>query len=113
MNRKVKFFVFLFCLIIISSCIRDNSIFNASDQNPEWLTQLISKIENDNYYFGAVIYRHQWHSKFYYHLMVPLDSCIYCRVYDANGNIIEWSDESFQDYIDNRRNEVVIWEYEK
>ena len=109
MNQKVLFFVFIFCLITIFSCVRDHSIFNPSDQNPRWLTQLISEIENNNYYHGAVIYRHQWHYKFYYHLMVPLDSCIYCRVYDANGNIIEWSEESFQDYIDSRKNEVVIW----
>ena len=111
MHRRAYFYVFVFCLIFIVSCSRDYSTLDALAQNPEWLTQLIAEIENEKYYAGAVIYRHQWHSKFYYHLMVPLDSCAYCRAYDTNGNIIEWTNESFQDYLENRKNEVVIWGY--
>ena len=112
MKIGINLFVLIFFLIVISSCKRDPSTFYASEQIPEWLSQKITEIENSNYYFGTVVYRHQWNLKFYYHIMIPVESCAFCKVYDVNGNKIVWSDQSFQDYFENRYNEAVIWQFE-
>lgn len=80
-------------------------------KNPDWFMNLIEEIENDSlYYGGSVIYQHKYQNTYFFHLDIPVSSCAYCRLYDCDGNLVEWSSETeFQDYLDNRTNETIIW----
>ncbi len=102
-------FVILFSLFLIG-CDHDSNVMTS--EKPEWLNELIADIQNEVYYAGSVIYRHEWKSEFYYHLEIPVSSCAYCDVYNQNGVKIVWSDEhNFEDYLQNRKNEKVIWDW--
>ena len=98
-------------LTFLSACEHESEML--SPEMPDWLAQLIENIEGDDYYAGAVIYRHEWRGQYYYHLMIPLSSCAYCDVYDQNGKKIEWTgkQQEFEDYLNNRKNEKVVWRW--
>ncbi len=80
-------------------------------KNPDWFMKLIEEIESDSlYYGGSIILQHEYINTYFFHLDIPVSSCAYCRLYDCNGNLVEWSSEAeFQDYLDNRTNETIIW----
>lgn len=81
--------------------------------NPDWFMDLIEEIENDLYYAGSIIYSHEYNSDYLFHLEIPVSSCAYCRIYDCVGNLVELSSEAeFQDYLQNRSNETIIWHWE-
>jgi hypothetical protein len=81
--------------------------------NPQWLKAMTDTIRTKDYYWGSTIYRHDWKSKYYYHLMIPISSCAYCNVYDENGEKVNWSTENSQDYMQNRKNEIIVWKWSK
>jgi hypothetical protein len=78
-------------------------------KNPDWFMNLIDEIGNESSYVGSIIYQHTYKSNYYFHLEIPVSSCMYCRIYDCDGNLVEWS--SVQDYLDNRTNEIIIWHW--
>jgi thioredoxin-related protein len=107
----MKKFVIIIGILIFSflSCKKDN----VEQINPQWINTMVDTIKTQDSYWGSIIYRHDWKSKYYYHLMIPLSSCAYCNVYDENGEKVNWSTENSQDYMQNRKNEVIIWKWSK
>lgn len=103
--KIIVFFVF----ILFISCKKSES--DEFIENPDWLVDFISSIENDKSYEYDKIYRHNWKKQHYYHFFKYYSSCIYCKVYDYEGRLVDWSNEDIDDYQENRRNEVLIWEY--
>lgn len=83
--------------------------------NPAWFMELIEEAESKPlYYAGSVIYQHKYKSSYLFHFEIPVSSCAYCKVYDCDGNLIEWSsDEEFTDYLNNRTDETIIWHWEE
>lgn len=80
--------------------------------NPIWLEELIDEIENDSSYVNSIIYRHTWKNDYYYHLYIYYSSCQYCNVYNNAGVIIDWeSENNLNDYLNNRKDEKIIWQY--
>ncbi len=71
-------------------------------------------MSNNKSYFGTKVFRHEWHSDYVYYISIPISSCAYCEVYNQNGDKIHFTDDTmFQDYIDNRKNEILIWEWKE
>lgn len=44
--------------------------------------------------------------------ILGVSSCMFCEVYDHNGNKIQFQSQAeFEDYRLNRKNEVLVWEW--
>jgi len=100
---------FIIALIFVAftavSCEKDEV------ENPAWLTELINKIKTDSSYTGSKIYKHEWKSSDYYELNQPISSCLFCKVYNKDGKLVNWSDEDMESYLNERKNEEVIWQW--
>jgi hypothetical protein len=79
---------------------------------PEWLNSYIEGIQDNPDYVGTKVYRYEWQENFVYHVMIPISSCAYCEVYNQSGTKIEFKDDNtFQDFLSNKKNEVIVWEW--
>ena len=101
-------------LIIVTTllylgCSRGNTEIHL----PDWLHDMTDSLEANDSYWGSRIYRHDWKSEYYYHLFIPLSSCAYCNVYKENGQDVNWKLENIEEYVAERDNEVIVWEWNK
>jgi len=105
---------FLFLTFI--RCQEGNPVeaFNYERDTPLWLKEKIDSMSNNQDYYGTKVFRYEWNKRYTYDILIPISSCAYCDVYDQQGNKIQFlSDRMFQDYINNRKNEVLVWEWNK
>ncbi len=100
-----KLFLFLLALLIFCTCEKQSS----DNRNPEWLDELILEMEGNPYYFGSYISRYTWNGDFFYEITIPVSSCMYCDIYDIDGNRINWQENDINDYLENRKDKVLIW----
>jgi hypothetical protein len=104
--------IFLFLALLTICCNESNSVSYDND-TPAWLRQKIDDMSVNINYYGARIYRYEWTGKYIYHIMIPISSCAYCEVYDQFGNKVIFKDDyMFQDFITNKKNEIIIWEWD-
>lgn len=107
--RATKIILLLLIYITCLGCERNDEVTDENPAIPAWLQSKIAEIEDNIYYDGTLIIRHEWKSKYYYHINTPLSSCLYCEVYNHDGEKVDWKVESRDDYLKNRKNRVVIW----
>ena len=74
------------------------------------MQKMTDTLETKNYYWGSKIYRHTWKSNYYYHLEIPLSSCLYCNIYKYNGENVNWKTENMDDYLKNKQDEIIMCE---
>jgi hypothetical protein len=87
--------------------------FDYARDTPLWLKTKIAVMATDTtrFYFRTKVYRYEWHSQFVYHISIPVSSCMYCEIYDHAGNKIQIANDSMlQDFLSNRKDEVLVWE---
>jgi hypothetical protein len=111
--RRVIFISSLLFLPFIG-CSRDNTVepFDYDRDTPVWLKAKIDSISENPAYFGARVFRYEWRQEVLYHIEVPISSCAYCELYDENGTKKQFTDdEDFQDFLANKENEILIWEW--
>lgn len=103
-----------FLFITFISCQKDNAAdpFHYESDAPLWLKIKIESISEDHNYYGSEIYRYEWNEKFIYHIMIPTSSCAFCVLYYHNGDKVQLADGEFSDFLENKKNEVLIWEWE-
>ncbi|MFB0517050.1 MAG: hypothetical protein ACETWG_10685 [Candidatus Neomarinimicrobiota bacterium] len=93
-----------------NSCYDEYNI--CGEMNPDWFMELIEEAESELYYMGSVIYQHEYRGSYLFHFEIPVSSCAYCRIYDCDGHLKEWtSQEQFEDYLNNRKDEKVVWHW--
>ena len=109
----IRTILLIIVLLIISNCNNKGEITKSDDEIPIWLDNYISDIENDQYYISTIIYRHLWRDNYYYHIEIPASSCAYCEVFNHLGIKVDWHLESFEDYINNRQNGIIIWSWKE
>lgn len=84
--------------------------FDYDQDTPVWLKAKIDSIAAIPETFGITVYRYEWNGEFVYHIENLLSSCVYCELYDQNGMKLELADSgTFQDFVENKTNEVVVW----
>jgi hypothetical protein len=84
--------------------------FDYDRDTPPWLKAKIDSIAAIPDHFGTTVYRYEWNGEFVYHIENLVSSCAYCELYDHNGIKLEFTnDETFQDFLENKKNEVVVW----
>ena len=110
MIKSLGLIALLITIFIQLNCQKDTSPITNMD-TPEWLNSYIENIQDNPDYFGTKIYRYEWKENFVYHIMIPISSCAYCEVYNQSGTKIEFNnDTTFQDFLNNKKNEVIVWE---
>ena len=95
-------------------CQNDNSVepFKYERDTPAWLKVKIDSMSTNHFYVGSQVFRHVWHNNYTYYIFIPVSSCVYCEVYNENGEKIKFTgDNMLQDYLNNRKNEVLVWQW--
>ena len=114
-NKISKLFAILSIVVIVSvGCQNGNSVepFNYERDTPAWLKVKIDSMSTIQYYHGSQVHRYVWHSNYIYDIFIPVSSCAYCEVYDEDGDKIKFtSDSMLQDYLNNRKDEIIVWEW--
>ena len=108
-------YISFFLLISTIGCVKENSVepFNFDKDTPTWLKNKIDSISTDMQYYGTKVFRYDWNKSYVYHIMIPISSCAYCELYDSRGNkILPMNDKLFQDFLNHKKNEVLVWEWD-
>ena len=105
---------FLALIFFLNSCSSGSysETYNFNESTPEWLKEKIDSISNasGNYYDLTKVYRYDWKESFIYYFYIPVSSCMYCELYDENGNkITAVNDSLLQNTLKTRDGEVLIW----
>lgn len=98
-------------LISCSSGISSDS-FNYDSEAPSWLKEKIDSISNStgHYYDWTKVYRYDFNESFIYHFSIPSSSCIYCELYNQEGDkITAFNDSTLQSILNKKTGEVLIW----
>jgi len=102
----MKKIVFLFLLsFLVISCEKEEKL----PPNPEWLNTMISQLENSPLP-GIIIYAYKWNQDYYYYVLNPISSCMYCEIYDYSGTKITLTDEKFIDFTTNSKRIKAVWQ---
>ncbi|MGE5354208.1 MAG: hypothetical protein ACM3P0_19130 [Acidobacteriota bacterium] len=110
---KILFISIIF-LAGIAGCKKENSVepFNYEKDTPAWLKEKINTMSQDKSYLGMKVFRYDWKGGYVYYFDIPTSSCAFCDIYDQDGNKISFSNEKMtQDFLNNRKNQVLIWEW--
>ncbi|MBT3385468.1 MAG: hypothetical protein HN778_19120 [Prolixibacteraceae bacterium] len=96
----------LFLFIFLVSCEKEE---NTISEIPEWLQSQIEELENSEYCFDCSLTKITFNNEFYYHIYCGFWSCMYCKLYDPNGELIDWSSDNFNNFLSEKKDEVVLW----
>jgi hypothetical protein len=115
MLRRIPLPTTVLALFLLVGCSTDNGPepFDYARDTPTWLKAKIALMSTDTtrYYVRTKVYRYEWHWEFVYHISIPISSCMYCEVYDQSGNRIQFTNDAMlQDFLGNRKDEVLVWE---
>jgi hypothetical protein len=100
-----------FCLLLLTSfflfsCEKEE----VSETNvPDWFQPTIEELENSGECFGCTITKIPYNGEIYYHLYCGYWSCMYCNLYDSRGNLVDWDQEKFDHFLENKSEGEVIW----
>lgn len=99
-----------FMPLLLIEC--DNTVvgpFECEGDIPGWL---VTKLDSLHGMWGTRVYRYEWKGEFVYHIENPISSCLYCELFDRDGNDIQFSDDDeFQDFLANKENKVLVCEW--
>ena len=101
-----KIYFFAFIAVFLLSCQKEDS---SGNEIPDWFKSQIEQLEKSGTCFDCSITKIVYKQEIYYHLYCRIWSCMYCNLYNSNGNLVKWDQEKFSDFIKNKREEAVIW----
>jgi len=115
MPRPILVSAFLISLLLAGCDAGSTSEpFDYGRDTPAWLKAKIDSIAAIPDHFGITVYRYEWSGEFVYHVESLVSSCAYCELYDQDGVKLQFTDEeTFQDFLENKKNEVVVWASER
>jgi hypothetical protein len=101
MKRSSAIFLIVF-LLGIDSCKKEET--SVSDQFPEWLqakiTELTSEFNLCEYTNVEII---EYKGELYYNISCGAWNCIYCQIFDQNGNRRTWTTGEMPDFLTNKK----------
>jgi hypothetical protein len=110
---KIILVAILFYFTFIG-CKKENvtETFDYQRDTPGWLKEKINLMSGDQQYHGTIVYRYEWKNQYIYYIFIPVSSCAYCELYYQDGSKVKFTNEiSSQDFLDNKWNELIIWEW--
>lgn len=101
--KTITFFL-VFLLFIFFACKKDQS-----ENRPDWLSDKVSEvISSEDICYITTVSVFEYNKNYYYNIYCGFWSCLYCHLYDANGNKPDWDDETHKLFIEKK---VLIEEY--
>jgi len=101
-----KLYLISVVFLFLVSCQKEETPY----QNvPDWLLPQIEELEKSEHCYDCTITQITYNREIYYHLYCGIWSCMYCKLYDKNGKLVNWEQEEFNKFIENKKNETVIW----
>ena len=86
--------------------------FNYEKDTPIWLKTKIDSLSTNESNVGTMVYRYEWVNETIYYIFIPANSCQYCFLFDENGKKIQFNNsQELIDFENNRKNEILIWEW--
>jgi len=76
---------------------------------PDWLLPTVEELENSGECYGCSITKISYNGEMYYHVYCGYWSCMYCNLYNSQGNLVDWDQEKFNHFLENKSEGDVIW----
>jgi len=92
-------------LLFLVSCQKEE----LNEEIPEWFYPRIEALENSGECYGCTLTKILYNNSIYYDLYCGYWSCMYCNLYDSNGNLVEWDVDDFNNFLENKKDEEIIW----
>lgn len=100
--KQFPIFILIVLLIGLSSCKKDNN--SANDQFPEWLQAKITELVPDqNLCEITDVTIIEYNGKKYFHVYCGIWSCMYCQLFDEQGNRPNWETSEWNDFFANKK----------
>jgi hypothetical protein len=107
MRRLIVISSFMF--LLLTSCHDTIGPFDCVTDTPAWLRVKLDSIPSLPL---TRVYRYEWRGEYVFHVQDPISSCLYCELYDRNGTKIQLlDDETFEDFLVNKKNQTLICEW--
>lgn len=98
MRRLIRFII-IFTFLAIFSCHKKEETL-VSTEFPEWLQLKIAELVPDQKLCEITdVTFIEYKGKIYYHVYCGIWSCMYCQLFDEQGNRPDWSSEVWQDFL--------------
>jgi hypothetical protein len=105
--KQFPIFILIVFLIGLSSCKKDDNATN--DPFPEWLQAKITELVPDqNLCKITNVTIIEYKGEKYYDIYCGLWSCIYCQIFDEQGNRPNWETIDWNDFIVNKKEIKVV-----
>ena len=101
--KRLILFAGILVLLSLSACKKDKEA-TVNDQFPEWLQLKIDElIPDQNLCKITTITTIEFNGKKYYHIYCGIWSCMYCQLFDENGNRPVWEENVWNDFFANQK----------
>lgn len=101
-----KLYLISVVFLFLVSCHKEDT---PNPDVPDWFLPQIEELEKSGQCFSCTIIQITYDSKIYYHLYCGYWSCMYCKLYDSKGKLVDWGLEEFNNFHKKKNNETVIW----
>ncbi|HZK94271.1 MAG TPA: hypothetical protein VFC67_08695 [Prolixibacteraceae bacterium] len=96
--RRLIFFTGIFLLLNFLSCDKKDTI-TGPDELPVWLQLKITELVTPNGICNITdVTIIEYNGKKYYHIYAGLWSCVYCQLFDEQGNRPDWDSKGWEDF---------------
>ncbi len=105
---RLLHFVCIFLLLGVLACDKKDED-TTTDQLPEWLQEKITELVPDQkscWITDVTIIEYK--GERYYHVYCGLWSCMYCQLFDKNGNRPSWETNQWNDFFTNKKEIKVV-----
>ncbi len=102
MGRLIKF-IFIFAFLVAFSCHKKEETL-VSKELPEWLQLKIAELVPDQKLCEITdVTFIEYKGQIYYHVYCGIWSCMYCQLFDQQGNRPNWDSDVWQDFLAKKR----------
>ena len=101
--KRLFLFACIFLFLGVSSCNKKDEI-TPPDQFPHWLELKITELTSEFKLCEITDVTYiEYKGKLYYHIYCGLWSCMYCQVFDENGNRPSWETNDWNDFFAHKK----------
>ena len=101
--KKLIILVTILSVFVILSCNKKD-LLNSSDDFPVWLQQKITELIGDQKLCEITdVTVIEYNGKRYYHIYAGFWSCVYCQLFDEQGNRPNWDNKGWEDFFSKKR----------
>jgi hypothetical protein len=102
--KRILLYTCIVLLIGVLSCNKDNDEIATPSQFPEWLQAKITElVPEDNLCKLTDVTIIEYKGKTYYHIYCGIWSCMYCQLFDEQGNRPTWETSEWNDFFANQK----------